>query len=79
MTDIRFIVEESLEGGFVARAVGQDICTVADTLADLHVMLRDAVRCHFDEGLAPCLIRFHITREQVLTTGGCRATCRERN
>lgn len=67
MTDIHFIVEESPEGGFVARAVGQDIFTEADSMAELHAMLRDAVRCHFDEGQAPSLIRLHITREEVLT------------
>lgn len=67
MTDIHFIVEESPEGGVVARAVGQDIFTEADSMAELHAMLRDAVRCHFDEGQAPSLIRLHITREEVLT------------
>lgn len=67
MTDIHFIVEEAPEGGYVARAVGEGIFTEADTLPELHTMLRDAVRCHFDEGQAPSLIRLHITREEVLT------------
>ncbi len=66
MTDIHFIVEESPEGGYVARAVGQDIFTEADSLPELHTQVRDAVRCHFDEGKVPSLIRLHITREQVL-------------
>jgi len=66
MTDIHFIVEESPEGGYAARAVGQDIYTEADTLPELHAMVRDAVRCHFDAGQAPSLIRLHITREEVL-------------
>lgn len=66
MTDIHFIVEESPEGGYLARAVGQDIVTEADSLTELHTMVRDAVRCHFDEGLAPGLIRLHITREEVV-------------
>jgi len=66
MTDIHFIVEESPEGGYVARAVGQDIFTEADSLPELHTLVRDAVRCHFDEGQAPSLIRLHITREEVL-------------
>jgi hypothetical protein len=66
MTDIHFIVEESPEGGYVARAVGQDIFTEADSLPELHTQVRDAVRCHFDEGQVPSLIRLHITREQVL-------------
>ena len=66
MTDIHFIVEEAPEGGFVARAVGVDIFTEADSIQELHVKVRDAVRCHFDEGQIPSLIRLHITREEVL-------------
>ena len=66
MTEIHFIVEESHEGGYAAKAVGQDIFTEADTLPELHIMVREAVRCHFDEGQVPSLIRLHITREEVL-------------
>jgi hypothetical protein len=29
-------------------------------------MVRDAVRCHFDEGDAPGVIRLHFVREEVL-------------
>jgi hypothetical protein len=66
MTEIHFIVEEAPEGGFVARAIGADIFTEADDLQALHTQVRDAVRCHFDEGHVPSLIRLHITREEVL-------------
>ncbi|MGA7983316.1 MAG: 2-oxoisovalerate dehydrogenase [Chromatiaceae bacterium] len=66
MTEIHFIVEEAPEGGFVARAMGVDIFTEADTIEDLHAQVRDAVRCHFDEGQGPTLIRLHFTREEVL-------------
>jgi hypothetical protein len=66
MTEIHFIVEEAPEGGFVARAMGADIITEADDLQALHTQVRDAVRCHFDEGQVPSLIRLHITREEVL-------------
>ena len=44
MTEVHFIVEEAPEGGFVARAVGTDIYTEADSLEDLHDQVRDAVR-----------------------------------
>ena len=64
--EIHFMVENAPEGGFVARAVGEDIFTEADDLEALHVQLRDAVNCHFDEGQGPGLIRLHITREEVL-------------
>jgi hypothetical protein len=66
MTEIHFIVQESPEGGYTARAVGQDIFTEADDLAALHAQVRDAVHCHFDAGKGPQLIRLHITREEVL-------------
>jgi hypothetical protein len=66
VTEIHFIVEEAPEGGFVARAVGTDIFTEADDLDALHAQVRDAVRCHFDEGQRPSLIRLHITREETL-------------
>jgi len=66
MTEIHFIVEEAPEGGFVARAVGADIYTEADSIEDLHTQVRDAVHCHFDDGDRPSLIRLHITREEVL-------------
>jgi hypothetical protein len=66
MTEIHFVVEEALEGGFVACAVGVDIVTEADDLTGLHAQVRDAVHCHFDEGQSPSVIRLHITREEVL-------------
>lgn len=65
MSEIHFIVEEAPEGGFVARAVGADIYTEADDLEGLHTQVRDAVHCHFDEGVKPALIRLHITREEA--------------
>lgn len=66
MSEIHFIVEEAPEGGFIARAVGEDIFTEADDLASLHDQVRDAVRCHFDDDKRPSLIRLHITREEAL-------------
>ncbi|MBK1718599.1 2-oxoisovalerate dehydrogenase [Thiocystis violacea] len=66
MTQVHFIVEESPEGGYLARAVGADIFTEADDLSTLHEQVRDAVHCHFDEAEMPSLIRLHITREEVI-------------
>jgi hypothetical protein len=66
MNEIIFIVEEAPEGGFVARALGDAIFTEADELESLHTNIRDAVRCHFDEGHAPKVIRLHFVREQVI-------------
>ena len=66
MSEIHFIVEEAPEGGGVARAVGVDIFTEADDMSALHEQVRDAVRCYFNEGEKPSVIRLHITREEAL-------------
>jgi TPP-dependent pyruvate/acetoin dehydrogenase alpha subunit len=66
MTEIHFIVEEAPEGGYVARAMGADIFTEGDDVHALHEQVRDAVRCHFDEGQMPSLIRLHFSREEVI-------------
>jgi dephospho-CoA kinase len=66
MSELIFVVEEAPEGGYTARALGQPIFTEADTLEELEQMVRDAVRCHFDEGQAPKVIRLHHVKDQVL-------------
>ena len=66
MVEIVFVVDEALEGGFTARAVGESIFTEADTLDELRVNVRYAVECHFDEGQAPKVIRLHIVRDEIL-------------
>jgi len=64
--EIIFLVEEALEGGYTAKALGQSIFTEADTMHELHEMIRDAVRCHFDEGQAPKLVRLHFVKEEII-------------
>jgi hypothetical protein len=68
MSEIIFIVEESPEGGFTARALGPSIFTEADDWSRLQANVRDAVTCHFEEGQAPKLIRLHFVREELLTS-----------
>lgn len=65
MTELIFVVEEAPEGGFLARALGESIFTEAETIAGLPDKIRDAVRCHFEEGNAPKVIRLHHVREEV--------------
>ena len=62
MSEIIFVVEEAAEGGYVARALGHSIFTEADT----REALKEAVRCHFDEGQAPSLIRLHLVQDEVI-------------
>jgi len=66
MNEIFFVVEESPEGGYLAKALGESIYTEADTVEELHASVRDAVRCHFEEGKAPKMIRLHFVHEEVL-------------
>lgn len=57
MSEIIFLVDDAPEGGFLARALGQSIFTEADNLEGLRRQVRDAVHCHFDEGIVPKFIR----------------------
>ena len=65
-SEIIFIVEESSEGGFEARALGHSIFTEADSIEELRSMVRDAVGCHFEDATRPRIIRLHFVREEVL-------------
>ena len=65
MDELIFLVEEAPEGGFTARSLGAAIFTEADDMDGLREMVRDAVRCHFDEGQGPRVIRLHFVREEV--------------
>ena len=68
MTEIIFLVEEDVEGGYTARAMSEAIFTQADTLQELRGMVRDAVKCHFDNADRPQLIRLHIVRQEVIAS-----------
>ena len=64
MNELIFLVEEAPEGGYTARALGESIFTEADNLAELYEQVRDAVRCHLEEGQRPKVIRLQV-REAV--------------
>ena len=51
MNEIIFLVEDAVEGGYTARALGESIFTEGDDLEQLRSNIRDAVDCHFDENL----------------------------
>jgi len=50
MNTIRFAVEKYIDGGLIARAIGESIFTQADYMSDLHQQINDAVICHFNDG-----------------------------
>lgn len=66
MNELILLVEEASEGGYTARALGESIFTEAETLEQLREQVRDAVRCHFEEGKSPKVIRLHFVREEVI-------------
>ncbi|MGE0875616.1 MAG: 2-oxoisovalerate dehydrogenase E1 subunit beta [Burkholderiales bacterium] len=66
MSEIIFVIEEDPEGGYTAKAVGESIFTQAEDLGALQERVRDAVRCHFDDGKTPKLIRLHFVRDEVI-------------
>ncbi len=70
MDEIIFeVLEDEIDGGFVATALGHSIATQGDTLEGLRGMARDAVRCHFGDaapGPMPKIIRLHFVRDEEL-------------
>jgi hypothetical protein len=66
MTELVFLVEQAPEGGYVARAIGPSIVTEADDLPALREQIRDAVRCHFDAGEIPPIIRMHVVHDEII-------------
>jgi hypothetical protein len=65
--EIIFIVEESPEGGYEAKALGYSIFTEAENFKEIKRMVQDAVVCHFEESERPRVIRLHMIKEELLT------------
>ena len=78
MIEIIFEVrEDEADGGYVATALGHAIATQGETMDELRDMVRDAVQCHFGDGVPgpmPRLIRLHFVRDEVLATRESRAS-----
>ncbi|MBS1585073.1 MAG: 2-oxoisovalerate dehydrogenase [Bacteroidetes bacterium] len=64
MEEVIFWVEESPEGGYVAKGIGVSIFTEADTMDTLRENVKDAVHCHFDDKKMR-LIRLHVVKDEV--------------
>ena len=65
-SEIIFEITEAAEGGYDARALGYSIFTQGEDWADLKDMVKDAVRCHFDEDNMPGIVRLHLVKDEVL-------------
>jgi predicted RNase H-like HicB family nuclease len=66
MNEVFFLVEEALEGGYTAKAIGESIFTEADTMEELRANIKEAVHCHFDDDKLPKIIRLHLVKEELL-------------
>lgn len=67
MSELAFLVEEDVDGGYSARALGEAIFTQGDTREELLRNIRDAVQCHFaSPDQTPRILRLHYVRDEVL-------------
>lgn len=66
MSEIIFVVEDSDEGGYTAKALGYSIYTEGETLDGLRESIRDAVKCHFDESERPRIVRLHMVKDELM-------------
>lgn len=56
MSELLFLVEEAVEGGYTARAAQYPIFTEGDTLDNFRRNVLEAVECHFENGEATNVI-----------------------
>jgi len=66
MSEIIFIIEDSHEGGYIAKALGYSIYTEGETMEELKENIRDAVKCHFDDATLPHIVRLHMVKDEVM-------------
>ncbi len=59
MSEIVFLIEGDVEGGYNARASGESIFAQGGSVDELRANIRDAVDCHFDPLSKPRAIRLH--------------------
>jgi hypothetical protein len=64
--EILFLIEESIDGGYEAKALGYSIYTQGETYEEVKKAVCDAVHCHFDEKDLPSIIRFHFIKDEVM-------------
>ena len=61
------VIEDEIDGGYSASALGYGIHTDGETIEELRRNVREAVDCYFDATMErPVLIRLHFVRDEVL-------------
>ena len=66
MQEIIFVINESIEGGYEAQALGLSIFTEAENWSELKENLIESVSCHFDDDIRR-IVRMHFVKDEVLT------------
>ena len=66
MSEIIFIVEDSADGGYTAKALGQSIYTEGETMDELKANIKDAVKCHFEAKDMPHIVRLHTVKDEIM-------------
>lgn len=64
-SELIFQIEESIEGGYEARALGESIFTEGSDLEEVRANIREAIECHFESENKPSIIRLHFGRDEV--------------
>ncbi len=57
MNEVFFLVEEAIEGGYTAKALGESIFTEGETLEELRTNIKEAVQCYYEENSLPLKLR----------------------
>jgi len=65
MNEIIFIVKESPEGGYEAKALDYSIFTDGGNIEEIKQNIKEAIRCHFEEN-APKIVRLHYIKEEII-------------
>ncbi len=67
-TEIIFeVIEDEVDGGYSASALGYGIHTQGDCVEEVRRNVLEAVDCYFDETMdRPGLIRLHFVRDEIL-------------
>ena len=66
MKEIIFIVEESKEGGYEAKALDYPIFTEGDTIEKLKKNIKEAIHCHFQDNSIK-IVRLYQTKEEIFS------------
>lgn len=64
--EIFFVIEESVEGGYEAKALGHKIYTEAESIDELKKNIREAVECHFDKPDMPHVVHLNYLKQEIL-------------